>query len=105
MDEKTFDRVYNKRGGMKKLNAMIRDGLSQETIAKYFGVTRWAVSLWIRELFPGFNTLEERRKKKIKSLVAVLSIMPKKDFRKNYKYANQTYVEKAIEEFNKNCIK
>lgn len=102
MTEAQFNREYGRKGGMRKLMTLFNDGTTHVTIGRYYGVSRWAVSLWCREFFGGIDPRKLRRLKRLNTLYYELTLLgDEHQFNSKFALENRSYRQTVIKKYRK----
>lgn len=87
---------YKEQGGYTLLKSLIESGASQGLIMQVFGVSRWTVTKWLKELFDEVDPRMVRRQKKIENMVEFARTHSLFEFKEKYKFHNVYYYQEAL---------
>ncbi len=96
-----FSKDYKNKGGFEALNMMRNELRTTKYIAEHFGVTKDAVSLWMKQLFDiEYDPREMRKEWKIEKMLeyAKNNNLTEQQFREAYSYFSEYYYLIALQE-------
>lgn len=100
-----FHNQHKDKGGLPQLMKMRRNLMTQDEMAKHFGVVKETIRYWMAEIFDdSYDPRYERRENKIEKLVGILKKDGKEQFEKycKEKKVHRLYKEEALKRFTSN---
>lgn len=103
MTVKEFNKTYGRKQGILMLTQMRSMAITQDNIAKHFGVTKERVRQWMLEFFGSeYDPRQERKERMMNSMVCFAKFNSAEDFKEAY--SSSEYYKEVLEECSKQKI-